>query len=172
MYRAWVHTASLQRARLAVQVERLRYTRLRHRTCKTSGSSKKASHPASAQNVQDLVVQVERLRYTWLRHRTCKTSRSSKKASVGRFAAYRGTSLCSWFQKSADYPSGIWTKIPTFLKLEVGIFSDQKCFSKNGKIREIIFFQTNYERSFKRFAEHFLTKNTPDFSTWSWIFFR
>ena len=42
-----------ERARLVVQVERLRYTRLRHRTCKTSRSSKKASHPASAQNVQD-----------------------------------------------------------------------------------------------------------------------
>ena len=42
-----------ERARLVVQVERLRNTRLRHRTCKTSRSSKKASHPASAQNVQD-----------------------------------------------------------------------------------------------------------------------
>ena len=43
-----------ERARLVVQVERLRCTRLRHRTCKTSRSSRKALvHTASAQNVQD-----------------------------------------------------------------------------------------------------------------------
>merc|ERR1711980_64073 len=32
-----------ERARLVVQIERLRCTRLRHRTCKTSGASKTAS---------------------------------------------------------------------------------------------------------------------------------
>ena len=42
-----------ERERLVVQVERLKCTRLRRRTCKTSRSSKKASHPALAQNVQD-----------------------------------------------------------------------------------------------------------------------
>ena len=54
-----------------------------------------------------LVVQVERLRCTRLQHRTCKTSRSSKKASLRRFAAYRGTSLRSWFQKKCLLPMGI-----------------------------------------------------------------
>ena len=38
--------------------------------------------------------------------RTCKTSGSSKKASLRRFAAYRGTSLRSWFQKKCPLP--IW----------------------------------------------------------------
>ena len=43
-----------ERARLVVQVERLRCIRLWHRTCKTSHSSSKAYvHTASAQNVQD-----------------------------------------------------------------------------------------------------------------------
>ena len=36
-----VHGFGTERARLVVQVERLRCTRLRHRTCKTSGSSQK-----------------------------------------------------------------------------------------------------------------------------------
>ena len=35
------HGFGTERARLVVQVERLRCTRLRHRTCKTSGSSQK-----------------------------------------------------------------------------------------------------------------------------------
>ena len=51
-----------ERARLVVQVERLWCTRLRHRTCKTSGSSQ--------------------IRCTRLRHRTCKTSGSSQKKGL------------------------------------------------------------------------------------------
>ena len=39
-------------------------------------------------------------------------------------------------------------------------------------IRWIIFFWTNYDRSFNKFAEHFFSQNTPDFESWSWIFFR
>ena len=54
-------------------------------------------------------------------------------------------------------------KIPPILKLEVGIFSDRIFFSQIGLNRKIIFFETNYERSFKRFAEHFFSQNTPDF---------
>ena len=42
-----------ERARLVIQVEWLRCTRFLRRTCKTSRSSKKASQPALAQNVQD-----------------------------------------------------------------------------------------------------------------------
>ena len=78
-----------------------------------------------------LVVQVERLRCTRLRHRTCKTSRSSKRASLRRFAAYRGTSLRSWFQKKCLLPMGIlifFSKIPPVLKLEVGFSSTKKSF--------------------------------------------
>ena len=51
-----------ERARLVVQVERLWCTRLRHRTCKTSGSSQ--------------------IRCTRLRHRTFKTSGSSQKKGL------------------------------------------------------------------------------------------
>ena len=46
-----------------------------------------------------VVVSCTRRRCTRLWHRTCKTSRSNKKASLRRLAAYRGTSLRSWFQK-------------------------------------------------------------------------
>ena len=54
-----------------------------------------------------LVVQVKRPRCTRLRHRTCKTSGSSKIAFLRHFPAHEGTSLRSWFQKSAHYPQGI-----------------------------------------------------------------
>ena len=56
-------------------------------------------------------------------------------------------------------------KIPPILKVEVGIFSDTKFFSLNGYFGKINLFQTNYERSFKIFAEHFLAANTPDFAS-------
>ena len=46
-------------------------------------------------------------------------------------------------------------KIPPILKVEVGIFSDTKIFSLNGYFGKINLFQTNYERSFKKIAEHF-----------------
>ena len=99
----------------------IRFTRLRRRTCKTSRSSKKASHPASAQNVQDqsfkqkglgahgfgaerarLVIQVKKLRYAARRlFGELRFARGFKKsASLRRSAAYRGTSLSSWFQKT------------------------------------------------------------------------
>ena len=48
-----------------------------------------------------------RLRCTRLWHRTCKTSRSKKSASLPRFAASRGTSLRSWFQKKCLLPMRI-----------------------------------------------------------------
>ena len=57
-----------------------------------------------------LVVQVERLWCTRLRYRTCTTSCSNKRASLRRFAAYRGTSLRSWFQKKCLVPIGIKKK--------------------------------------------------------------
>ena len=49
------------------------------------------------------------------------------------------------------------------MKVEVVIFSEEKSFSQIGLNRKIIFFETNYERSFKIFAEHFFSQNTPDF---------
>ena len=56
-------------------------------------------------------------------------------------------------------------KIPLILKLEVGFFSDRKTFAQNDFPGKFYYFGTNYERSFKRFAEHFLTTKTPDFGT-------
>merc|ERR1711989_291447 len=115
-----------ERARLVVQVERLWCTRLRYRTCKTSGSSQ--------------------IRCTRLRHRTCKTSGSS--------------------QKRACYLWGFrffFLKIPPIFKLEVGFFSDRKTFAQKVFPGKFYYFGTNYERSFKRFAELFFSQNTPDF---------
>ena len=56
-------------------------------------------------------------------------------------------------------------KIPPILKLEVGFFSDRKTFAQNDFPGKFYYFGTNYERSFKRFAEHFFPENTPDFET-------
>ena len=47
-------------------------------------------------------------------------------------------------------------KIPPILKIEVGFFSDRKTFAQNDFPGKFYYFGTNYERSFKRFAEHFL----------------
>ena len=54
-------------------------------------------------------------------------------------------------------------KIPPILKLEVGFFSDRKTFAQNAFPGKFYYFGTNYERSFKRYAEHFFSQNTPDF---------
>ena len=48
-----------------------------------------------------------------------------RKTSLRHFAAYRSTSLRSWFQKKWLLPRGIlifFSKIPQILKLEVGFF--------------------------------------------------
>merc|ERR1712131_401899 len=90
--------------------------------------------------------QVERLRCTRLRHRTCKTSGSS--------------------QKKGLLPMGFsifFLKIPPILKIEVGFFSDRKTFAQNDFPGKFYYFGTNYERSFKRFAEPFFSQKTPDF---------
>ena len=146
----------------------------------------------------------------------------------------------SIFSQKGLLPMGIsifFLKIPPIFKLEVGFFSDRKTFAQNDFPGKFYYFGTNYERSFKRFAEHFLigrevghslprfarwlgegrrswaytrlghqverlrctrlrhrtcktsgssqkkgllpmgisiffSQNTPDFQTWSWIFFR
>ena len=54
---------------------------------------------------------------------------------------------------------------PAILQVEVGFFSDRKSFSLNGWILQINLFQTNYERSFSEFEEHFLVPKTPYFDT-------
>ena len=46
-------------------------------------------------------------------------------------------------------------KIPPNLKIKVEIFSDKKSLSQNDFPGKFYYFGTRYERSFKRFAEHF-----------------
>ena len=56
---------------------------------------------------------------------------SKKSASLHRFAAYRGTSLRSWFQKKSLLPKGIlifFSKNTPDFELEVGFFSTRKSF--------------------------------------------
>ena len=113
-------------------------------------------HTASAQNVQDQpgALRFARLKCTRLKHRTCKTR--------------RGTSLRSWFQKNCLLPGGIsifFSKIYDF-ENSSWIFFHLKNFLKFfGQIRRIIATETNYDRSFKKFAELFFSQNTPDFET-------
>ena len=66
---------------------------------------------------------------------------------------------------SRDLPNIFLAKIPPILKVEVGIFSDTKFFLQNGWNGKFYYVGTNYERSFKIFAEHFLAANTPDFAS-------
>ena len=54
-------------------------------------------------------------------------------------------------------------KIPPILKIEVGFSSDKNFFKFLFKIRWISLLNTNYERSFKRFAEHFFFPKYPRF---------
>ena len=56
---------------------------------------------------------------------------SKKSASLHRFAAYRGTSLRSWFQKKGLLPKVIlifFSKNTPDFELEVGFFSTRKTF--------------------------------------------
>merc|ERR1712131_551105 len=54
-------------------------------------------------------------------------------------------------------------KIPPILKIEVGFFSDRTTFAQNVFPGKFYYFGTNYERSFKRFAEHFFFPKYPRF---------
>ena len=70
--------------------------------------------------------------------------------------------------KKGLLPMGIlifFLKIPPILKIEVGFFSDRKTFAQNVFPGKFYYFGTNYERSFKRFAEPFFSQKTPDFGT-------
>ena len=64
---------------------------------------------------------------------------------------------------SKDLRNIFFPKIPRIFELEVGFFSDRKTFAQNAFPGKFYYFETNYERSFKRFAEHFFSQNTPDF---------
>ena len=66
---------------------------------------------------------------------------------------------------SANLRNIFFPKIPPILKLEVGFFSDRKTFAQNDFPGKFYYFGTNYERSFKRFAEPFFSQKTPDFGT-------
>ena len=63
-----------------------------------------------------------------------------------------------FFENTSDFET--WSWIFVHLKKFLKFFAE---------ISWITSLQTNYERSFKRFAEHFFSENTPDFETWSWI---
>ena len=55
-------------------------------------------------------------------------------------------------------------QIPPILKVEVGIFlRKKKSFSQNGVNGKFFYFGTNYERSFKKFAEYFFLPKYPLF---------
>ena len=64
---------------------------------------------------------------------------------------------------SKDLRNIFFPKIPQIFELEVGFFSDRKTFAQNYFPGKFYYFGTNYERSFKIFAEHFVPQNTPDF---------
>ena len=55
-------------------------------------------------------------------------------------------------------------KIPPILKIEVGFFSGKKkFFAEFPKLKKNNFRCSKSEQSFKKFAEHFFSQNTPDF---------
>merc|ERR1711884_906822 len=66
---------------------------------------------------------------------------------------------------SKDLRNIFFPEIPLILKIEVGFFSDRKTFAQNVFPGKFYYFGTNYERSFKRFAEPFFSQKTPDFGT-------
>merc|ERR1712131_441105 len=71
-----------------------------------------------------------------------------------------------FFLKKGLLPMGIlifFLKIPPILKIEVGFFSDRKTFAQNVFPGKFYYFGTNYERSFKRFAEPFFSQKNPGF---------
>ena len=59
-----------------------------------------------------------------------------------------------FFQKNSDFENSSW--IFFYLKKFLNFFAE---------IQRIIFKKTNYDRSFKEFAEDFFSENTPDFET-------
>ena len=116
---------------VVVRCERLRCTRLQHRTCKTRRGHF-ASHGLSAHGLS-----TERAR---LAGGTSLRSWFQKKcllpAGILIFFLKKVTS--TWwdfdffFKKKWLLPVGIFIFFPPILKLEVGFFSDKKGFSQNG----------------------------------------
>ena len=111
---------------VVVRCERLRCTRLQHRTCKTRRGHF-ASHGLSAHGLSTERARLAggtslrswfftRLKCTRLKHRTCKTSRGGTHGlgahgfSTERARLAGGTSLRSWFQKKYLLPGGIFAR--------------------------------------------------------------